>query len=49
MLWDGSFLSWSAMNITGQPTIVLLDTDGSELGRWGGGIPEDEVLALVGA
>jgi hypothetical protein len=47
MLWDPSFESWSAFAITGQPTVVLLGTDGRELGRWFGAIPEDEVLALV--
>jgi hypothetical protein len=47
MLWDESFESWSALDITGQPTVVLLGTDGTELGRWSGGIPEDEVLSLI--
>ena len=47
MLWDESFETWSALGISGQPTLVLLDTDGTELGRWFGAIPEDEVLALA--
>jgi hypothetical protein len=47
MLWDASFESWSALEISGQPTVVLLGTDGAELGRWSGGIPEDEVLNLA--
>jgi len=47
MLWDESFQSWNAFGISGQPTVVLLAPDGSELGRWFGAIPEDEVLALA--
>ena len=47
MLWDESFLTWQATGITGQPTIILLAPDGTELGRWFGAIPEDEVLALA--
>ena len=47
MLWDGSFQSWNAFGISGQPTVVLLSPDGSELGRWFGAIPEDEVLQLA--
>jgi len=47
MLWDPTFESWQAFAITGQPTVVMLDTDGNELGRWFGAIPEDEVLALA--
>ena len=47
MLWDSSFESWSAFEITGQPTVILLSTDGQELGRWFGAIPESEVLELA--
>ena len=47
MLWDSSFESWSAFDITGQPTVILLDTQGNELGRWFGAIPEAEVLELA--
>jgi len=47
MLWDSSFESWSAFEITGQPTVILLGTDGQELGRWFGAVPENEVLELA--
>jgi len=47
MLWDGSFDAWDALDVTGQPTVVLLDTDGTELGRWFG-LAESEILELVG-
>ena len=47
MLWDSSFESWGAFEITGQPTVILLSPDGDELGRWFGAVPEDEVLALA--
>jgi hypothetical protein len=47
MLWDESFESWAAFEVTGQPTVILLGTDGEELGRWRGGIPEADVLALA--
>jgi hypothetical protein len=47
MLWDESFESWTALEISGQPTFVLLGTDGAELGRWSGPLAEDEVLALT--
>ncbi|MGB3735964.1 MAG: hypothetical protein WA964_13490 [Ilumatobacter sp.] len=46
MLWDSSFESWISLEITGQPTLVLLDTQGNELGRWFG-LNEGEVLDLV--
>jgi thiol-disulfide isomerase/thioredoxin len=47
MLWDPGFDSWSALEITGQPTWVLLSPGGEEIGRWQGGLPEDEILAKV--
>ncbi len=47
MLWDSSFESWTAFGITGQPTVILLDTEGNELGRWFGAIPEGDVLRLA--
>jgi thiol-disulfide isomerase/thioredoxin len=47
MLWDPGFDSWTALEITGQPTWVLLSPGGEEIGRWQGGLPEDEVLAKV--
>lgn len=46
MLWDSSFQSWISLEITGQPTFVLLDTQGNELGRWFG-LNEGEILDLV--
>lgn len=47
MLWDPGFESWQALEITGQPTWVLLSPGGAEIGRWQGGLPEDEILARV--
>ena len=47
MLWDGSFQAWIDLQLTGQPSAVLLAPDGTELGRWWGMVPEDEVLALA--
>ncbi|MFT6764593.1 MAG: hypothetical protein ACJAXA_003263 [Candidatus Aldehydirespiratoraceae bacterium] len=49
MLWDESFQSWSAFEVTGQPTVILLGTTGEELGRWSGAIPEAEGLELAAA
>ena len=47
MLWDPGFASWTALEITGQPTWVLLSPGGEEIGRWQGGLPADEILAKV--
>jgi thiol-disulfide isomerase/thioredoxin len=47
MLWDPGFDSWAALEITGQPTWVLLSPGGEEIGRWQGGLPEDDILAKV--
>lgn len=46
MLWDESFESWINLEITGQPTLVLLDTQGNELGRWFG-LNEGDILDLA--
>jgi len=46
VLWDSTFESWVSIGISGQPTFVLLDTNGTELGRWNG-LNESEVLALA--
>lgn len=45
MLWDPGFESWQALEITGQPTWVLLSPGGEEIGRWQGGLPEGQILA----
>ena len=47
MLWDPGFESWQALEITGQPTWVLLSPGGEEIGRWQGSLPEAEILAKV--
>ena len=47
MLWDPGFESWRALEITGQPTWVLLSPGGEEIGRWQGGLPEGEILDRV--
>ena len=43
MLWDASGRSWRELRIPGQPAAILLAPDGTEIGRWFGPIPEDEV------
>ncbi|MEO8105715.1 MAG: redoxin family protein [Actinomycetes bacterium] len=47
MLWDPGFESWQALEITGQPTWVLLSPGGEEIGRWQGGLPESDILDQV--
>lgn len=49
MLWDESFESWNAFNVTGQPAAVLFAADGRPLQGWSGPFPEAEVLALAAA
>lgn len=49
MLWDPTFESWRAVGILGQPAAVLLAPDGTEIKRWLGAFPEDEVLRLASA
>lgn len=47
MLWDGSFESWAAFNVTSQPTAILFAGDGTPIQGWSGPFPEDEVVALA--
>ena len=47
MLWDASRRSWRELKIPGQPAAILLAPDGSEIKRWLGVFPEDEVEALL--
>jgi thiol-disulfide isomerase/thioredoxin len=47
MLWDPGFESWQSLEITGQPTWVLLSPGGEELGRWQGGLPTEAILGKV--
>ena len=47
MVWDPSFESWRELGIFGQPAGMLATADGTLIGQWRGGIPEDEVLAAV--
>jgi thiol-disulfide isomerase/thioredoxin len=47
MLWDPGFESWQSLEITGQPTWVLLSAGGEELGRWQGGLPTEAILGKV--
>ena len=49
MLWDESFETWTAFNVTSQPTAILFAADGRGLQGWSGPFPEDEVLALAAA
>lgn len=36
VVWEDGFRSWQDLGITGQPTLVLLDESGAEVGRWFG-------------
>jgi thioredoxin-like negative regulator of GroEL len=47
MLWDESFESWAAFNVSSQPTAILIAGDGTPIQGWVGRFPEDEVLALA--
>jgi thiol-disulfide isomerase/thioredoxin len=47
MLWDASFESWRELGITAQPTWILVRGDGTFLGGWVGGLPEQQILDLV--
>lgn len=47
MLFDSTLRSWGAMKIVAQPAAILLGPDGSEVRRWMGEFPEDEVLRLA--
>jgi thioredoxin-like negative regulator of GroEL len=47
MLWDESFETWLEIGITSQPTVVLLEADGTPITGWIGGLPEDEILQLA--
>ena len=47
MLWDESFVSWQTIGVTSQPTVVMLQPDGTPITGWVGGIPEAEVLELA--
>ncbi|CAB4580562.1 MAG: TlpA family protein disulfide reductase [Actinomycetes bacterium] len=47
MLWDESFESWSALDVTSQPTAILFAADGTPIQGWLGPFPESEVVALA--
>jgi len=47
MLWDESYQSWQALQISSQPAAILFAADGTPLTGWRGGFPEDEVLQLA--
>jgi thiol-disulfide isomerase/thioredoxin len=47
MLWDPTFITWQQLGITAQPTWVLVDGNGEQLGRWVGALPTDQILSLV--
>ncbi len=36
MTWDESFATWAHYEVRGQPTIILLDPSGEQLGMWFG-------------
>ncbi len=47
MYWDEGFTSWSHFGVSSQPTVVLVNAAGEEIGSWRGAIPEGEVLQLA--
>ena len=49
MLWDPTFESWRQLGISGQPAGMLLDSNGTILIAWRGGIPQSRVLEAIGA
>ena len=49
MLWDESFESWMAFNVSSQPTAILFAADGHPIQGWQGPFAESEVLALAAA
>lgn len=36
MTWDETFETWAYYEVRGQPTAILVDPDGNQLGRWHG-------------
>jgi hypothetical protein len=47
MLWDESFITWTELGITSQPSAILLAADGTPITGWIGAFPEDETLRLA--
>ena len=47
VLWDESYFSWQTIGVSSQPTVVMLEGDGTPITGWVGGIPEDEVLRIA--
>ncbi len=44
LLWDSGFTSWQFYDITSQPSAILYDIEGRELGRWSGAFDPTDVL-----
>ncbi len=44
MLYDGSFQSWAALGVRGQPVAIMFDTAGKGRFIWYGPFDEQEVL-----
>jgi len=47
MLWDPSAVSWGDLGVATQPSAILFDTTGHQIGAWFGGFDPKEVLDLV--
>ena len=47
MIWDESFDTWRYYQVTGQPTAILVDREGTPVQGWRGIFPPDEVLDLL--
>ena len=47
MVWDPGFETWAYYGVTGQPTAVLVEPDGTPIQGWRGRFDLDEVLRLA--
>lgn len=47
MLWDPTFESWRALEVTGQPAAILVDRNGALVKRYFGVFDEQEVVDLA--
>ncbi len=49
MIWDVSFETWSYYGVRGQPTAILVDSNGDPIAGWVGFFDTEEVLELAAA
>ncbi len=48
MLWDESGESWIKFNVTNQPTVIVLSSDGDQRARFFRDFDEDAILKAAG-